>query len=147
MSEVLLRRAAEDGSDIPFITNSWLKSYRKAQFTAGVTNTVYYKRHHDVIREVIKSSSLVVLCNPEDKTHILGWACVERLDGDPTCYLHYVYVKHLMRGKGLATKLLDACVRDAHDVVTSHSTKAGDKLLESADVTYQYDPYTGLFGV
>lgn len=99
---VVLRAAGK--ADIPFITSSWLKSYRDSAAVKGVPNTIYYASHHRVLEHLIPRSTVLVAANPDATEQILGWICAELVNG--AFVLHFLYVKNVFRRFGLAQKLV-----------------------------------------
>ncbi len=134
-------------SDIPFVTNSWLKSLRAGGlFTQGVPNDIYYQMHHKLLETLIPRSLLVVLCNLDDPDQIIGWACVER---EPQILmLHYVYVKHSLRRNGFMNLLLDEVLKreDVRFKFTTHMTAMWD-ALRPKDRGWIYNPYALFTGL
>ena len=87
-------------SDIPFVTNSWLKSFRaNGAFSQSVPNDIYYQQHHKILEAIIPRGLLLVLCNPEDPDQIIGWTLIERQP--EILILHYIYIKNSLRRNGL----------------------------------------------
>ena len=128
-------------SDTNFVTSSWLRSLRAGgRFTAGIPNDVYYQMHHRILELLIPKSLLLVLCNADDPDQIIAWACVERQP--EILLLHYVYVKHSLRGNGFMSLLLQQ-VLDHEAVqfkICTHMTTAWD-ALRPRDRGWVYNPY------
>ena len=58
--EIINLREAQD-QDVPFITNSWLKSYRHGgAMTKHVPNDIYYAQHHSVLERILPRGVVVV---------------------------------------------------------------------------------------
>lgn len=114
MDEPLLKirrgRAGKDNftGDVPFITNSWLKSFRDGAWVRGIPNKLYYYYHRRLIAELMDRSVVLVLCETRDEDQIVGWVCAERTD--QALLVHYVYVKRDFRGHGFASKLMQVLV-------------------------------------
>lgn len=86
--------------DKNFILSTWLKSYRQLSTSSPVpTGEIYFKWAQDKIKKHL--GSFVVACT-DDSDQIVGYAVFE------DDVLHYVYVKHSLRGFGVANKLLDS---------------------------------------
>lgn len=121
-------------SDLNFIYNSWLKSYRNSPWAANVPSAVYFKIHHDLIEALIQRSSCVVACDSEDPDQILGFAIVEQRRDLKIA--HYVYVKQPYRRIGVATTLLGVF----GDIdFSSHFTRSADKLARNVGAVF--NPY------
>ncbi len=105
MEKIKLRGATE--SDMNFIYNSWLKSYKNSLIGKTMTNDVFFTNHKQVISEILNSplTSIVVAVSPEDNDQILGFACIETSPSYNV--LHYVYVKFTFRKFGIASSIID----------------------------------------
>lgn len=74
--------------DVPFIFNSWLKSFRTSPFAGVIPNHLYYEVYRTTIEDLIaRGAEVLVACDSAKETRILGYICFE-----PNC-LHYLYVK------------------------------------------------------
>ena len=90
LEKVRLRTANDE--DLPFIFNSWLKSYRNSHFAEKITNTIYFSDHHKVVENILKDSVTMIACNADDPTQMYGYAVGSQTDG--IFVLHFIYVKH-----------------------------------------------------
>ena len=127
-------------SDVGFIFNSWLKSYRQSLFAKTISNTVYYTEHHKILEKIIKdpNNKVIIACNEEDPTQIYGYICAGALEG--FLVIHYVYVKHSFRNMGIGKLLLNMFDHDPSTAgIYTHHTKSADKL--SAKYNFVYHPY------
>jgi GNAT superfamily N-acetyltransferase len=130
-------RLAEE-SDVGFIFNSWLKSYRSSYFAKPISNTIYFSEHHKVIEKLAKTSEILIACNQDDPSQIYGYACAERVDG--VFVIHYIYVKQTFRRMGVAKALLESFDHDYSDAaVFTHNTSIADKLAAKYNLVYH--PY------
>jgi len=121
VSEILLRVGTN--ADVPFITNSWLKSYRSADFVRAMPDQQYYHFQHKLLEELLPESVVKVACNAERNDQILGWICAQ-----PTTealIVHFVYVKQPFRGLGVARRLVTELLNDygLTEIVFTHRTK------------------------
>ena len=140
MTDVVQMRKAEPG-DVPFITNSWLKSYRSGGIgNRLVPNDVYYQMHHAILEVILPKGLAVVLCNPEDRDMICGWAHAETFNDG--LVLHYAYVKNSLRRHGLFTKLMDTLIEHERpqSIMYTHKTEAFDKVTPKHK-GWIYNPY------
>lgn len=154
MSEISLRTLHK--RDLPFVTNSWLKNYRKSWHVKGVPNEIYFARHHRVLEHLIPRASTIVACHPEDPDVLFGWACAEIIND--AFVLHYIYIKQRFKtvfesgekvqGFGMGTALLETFLENEapSSLYHSHETKAGKEFLKrlyQKDVIPEpiYDPY------
>lgn len=91
-------------SDLSFLYNSWLKSYRDSSFAEPISNNEYFGFHKAVIERIIERANVVILCNPEDESQIYGYSVSEQVA--ELVIVHYIYVKQTYRNLGLAKQLL-----------------------------------------
>jgi hypothetical protein len=99
---ILIRDA--DPSDVSFIFNSWLKSYRNGHLCRGVDNTIYYAEHHKLIERILKTATVKIACDPKDIATIYGYICYEKIDG--IFVAHFAYTKNTFRSLGVLTQLI-----------------------------------------
>lgn len=134
--KIQFRPANEE--DISFIFNSWLKSFRNSYFCKGIVNTIYFTEQHKVIEGILRTSTAIVACNPEDPSQLYGWVCAEKIDG--VFCLHYLYVKHSFRSLGLARLLINTFDHDASQAgIYTHATRASEDLGRKFNLIYH--PY------
>lgn len=90
-NQILIRTAIP--SDVNFILNSWLKSWRVCKHSGVIGNNKYYEVTKDVIENLIaRGAELKVACLFSDENHILGWICIERIKTGQSV-VHYLYIK------------------------------------------------------
>ena len=124
--------------DVPFIFNSWLKSYRNSHFCKLVVNEIYYNEHHKVIERLIKKSKVIVACNRDDENQLYGYIVADEVEG--FFALHYIYVKHSFRNMGIGEALLNSFEHDPSVAsIYSHHTRLCDKLAPKYSMVYH--PY------
>lgn len=92
---IALREAEPD--DASYVIQTWVRSYRP---NSRIASEIYDKGHDNLVRNILRTTRVVVACNPDAETAILGWAC-----GQPGL-LHYAYVPAALRHKGLARELI-----------------------------------------
>ena len=136
MKNVRLRTANDE--DLPFIFNSWLKSFRFSPFAEKITSTIYFSDHHKVIENLLKNSVVMISCNEDDPSQLYGYAVGSQVDG--IFVLHFIYVKHTFRNMGLGKMLLDSFGVDTENAsVFTHFTKASESL--ASKYNFVYHPY------
>jgi hypothetical protein len=135
--KVHVRKAGE--GDAHFILNSWLKSFRNSHFAKSINSTVYFNEHHKVVRRLIKRSTILIACNPEDHNQIYGYLVLEKVDGVLT--LHFAYTKQVFRKLGIQRQLLALVNHDFQNdsALYSHDTKMGRELAAKFNLVYH--PY------
>lgn len=98
-------------SDVNFILNSWLKSYRSSYAVKGVCDTIYYREQKRIIMALVNKPgmALFVASDPDDANEIFGWLCAEQraASASPTLVVHYAYVKQAFRRLGILRALLE----------------------------------------
>lgn len=133
---IRIRKATEE--DIPFIFNSWLKSYRNSMFAKPIANQIYFTEHHKVIENIVKHNEVLVACSNQDPSEVYGYCCAGRVDG--IFSVHYVYVKHSFRRMGIGKTLLSNFNYDPTLAsLFTHHTRIGDKLSQKYNMIYH--PY------
>jgi hypothetical protein len=90
-------------SDLPFVLNSWQKMARRQGDRAYMTARVY-AYESQVIMQLIRAAKVVMICNPEDKDHILGWVCLKK--AGPLLIIHYAYMRQSFQKQGIMKALL-----------------------------------------
>lgn len=124
--------------DENFIYNSWLKSYRNARAVRNMENPAYFKEQGKLIRDMLDTCNVTVVCNQNDSTQILGYMVSQNLAG--ILCIHYLYIKQPYRGNGLAKMLVKA---RGHEIgkpgVYTHHTALSDRL--SGKFRFMYNPY------
>lgn len=100
---VRIRPATE--SDVSFIFDSWLRSYRGSKSTWGIRNPVYYGSQHRLIEGLVRRCQVLVACNHEDASQLYGYVVAEHIDG--CLVVHFAYTKEAYRMLGIAAALLE----------------------------------------
>jgi hypothetical protein len=94
-------------NDLNFIYSSWINSYNDNNFFNPIKGPAYYGYQKLLINKLLNQSEVSVICNPEDKDQIFGYAVYElRPDSEPI--IHWLYIKYTFRKLGLARFLLDS---------------------------------------
>jgi hypothetical protein len=135
-SQVHIRSATE--ADVPFIFNSWLKSYRSSNFCKAVSNPVYFEFQHKAIEKLLQRSQVFMLCSAEDESQVFGYIVCEEVEQIPI--LHYCYVKFAFRNMGLCNMLLKHAKLDkSKGGFYTHDTHAATKVFGKSK--FVYNPY------
>jgi len=136
MKNVRLRAANDE--DLPFIFNSWLKSFRDSSFARDIPSTIYFTDHHKVIERLLKTSVVMISCNEEDPSQLYGYAVGSQEDG--IFVLHFIYVKYTFRNLGIGTLLLTSFGHTGESAsVYTHRNNLATKL--AAKYNFIYHPY------
>ena len=99
-------------ADLPMILDSWLRSgLQYPIFTSEcgrppirlrVPGTLLLSQSRTLLKALIPKTHVLVLCNPEDEDHIMGWVCYET----ETPCLHFLFIKFNFRRMGMGSRLL-----------------------------------------
>ena len=99
-------------ADLPMILDSWLRSgLQYPIFTSEVgrppirlrvPGTLLLSQSRTLLKTLIPKTHVLVLCNPEDEDHIMGWVCYET---EAPC-LHFLFIKFNFRRMGMGSRLL-----------------------------------------
>lgn len=114
--------------DLPFITNSWLRSNCKRGYK-HLEPQVYYQWHHRVLEALIPASNVIVACDVDDPDRLYGYG-VAKYDG-PTLIVHYLYVRDGWRRQGIGRSILRAWLErwTPGALVWTHSTELFEGFL------------------
>lgn len=119
-------------ADIPFIINSWLKSFRSSRWAGSLPNNVYWDAYHKAIEVILErpDTTVSVACLSENPDQILGYIvyCPDAV--------HYLYVKLSLRRHGIGKRLLTSAIGDAKHFRYTFRTDALDNLPEGLYGTY-----------
>ena len=99
-------------SDTAMILDSWLRSgLQYPIFTSEcgrppirlrVPGTLLLSQSRTLLKSLIPRTQVLVLCDPADKDHIMGWICYEK---ENPC-LHFLFIKFNFRRMGMGKRLL-----------------------------------------
>jgi hypothetical protein len=105
--EVLYRAATP--ADVPFILDSWMKSWRKSPWAGTLPNNRFFAITRESIEQLIARGSTFEVASSHTKPdHILGWICHElTTDSEPRTVIHYLYVKDPYLKSNIARTLVD----------------------------------------
>jgi len=98
-----IRTAKE--ADMPFIVDSWKRSYEGAPAVRGADRDHYRIEMSRTIRRICDRATVRVACDPEDESTLVGFAAYLQ-NTDSSATLCYCYVKKDFRGMGIARDLL-----------------------------------------
>lgn len=127
-------------TDLPFVYNSWLKSYKtRSQFARRITDEVFYRWHKLVVERILgRAGTQVLVATPKDDADtILGYLVVENQE---VPVAHFAYVKTSFRRLGIARALLDRAGLDPAYSEFTHWTRDMDWVTEKLK-TFKYNPY------
>lgn len=115
-------------ADLPFITNSWLRSNCKRGYRR-LEGQLYYYWHHRLLEALIPLSNVIVACDADDPAKVYGYG-VAQYDG-PTLVVHYLYTRDGWRKQGIARSILQAWLDryEPMSVVWTHATELGETFI------------------
>lgn len=120
-----IMRAAEE-ADVAFLRDPWVQEMRHSPWCKGIDGETYFPQMKLFVSRLLRRSSTLIACNPENPTHIFGFVTFHA----PT-YLHWIYVKSAYQKIGLGHELLEAARQHGLDerlVATQASGKCFDKF-------------------
>lgn len=127
---VTMQVRAAHNLDIPFLTDSWLKSFQGSYHVKKLPAWLYRQQHHKIVTQLLARSLVLVACDEAAPNVIWGWTCAEMIND--TLVVHYTYVKEAFRGFGIASKLIAELL--AHEtpeaLVYTHDTKSANSFLD-----------------
>jgi GNAT superfamily N-acetyltransferase len=137
------------GSDIPYIKNSWLESYRNGDGVRGIPNTFYYHYEELLLRKTIprcsNSNGLVIAYEHSHdmeyidtiEADILGWICAEALETG--LLVHYCYVRGFdsRRNKKIAGKTRDYRRQGIASALLEHVRTSLNTIHQPVYYTYR----------
>lgn len=132
-----------DKRDEPFIYNSWLRTFRKeSAFGSEIPHDIYFRNQKAIIDDLLATSNVLVLCNPEVPDQIYGYA-VYAIEND-MLILHFIYLKLCYRGMGFAERMLSVMESERLSgeglpIIATHATHAFHKHSKEWNATY--NPY------
>lgn len=91
--------------DIPFIFDSWMKSWRVSKHAGCIPNHLFFETQRVLIEDLFARGAWTLVAYPDsDMDTIVGWAVGEVKEGKTV--LHYVYVKDPFIGLGVPELLV-----------------------------------------
>ena len=133
-SQVQIRTATE--ADVPFIFNSWLKSYQASQ--RSVLPAIYFDGQHKRIEAILQRSTVLLAVNKADDTQIYGYLVFEMVQD--VLVIHYAYVKNMYRQMGIFA-LLSQNLPAGLEGFYTHDTHTASKLIKGKSIKLVYNPY------
>lgn len=128
--------------DKNFVITSWCESFRRSHYSGTMSDNLYFDSMRAHLEDLItRPGTQVLLCTAPQESppnDILGFACYA------TGVLHFLYVKHLFRGNGVARALLKRTGLEAGGVYT-HKTKASIDYAKAHN-GWQFDPKVSRYG-
>jgi hypothetical protein len=92
-------------SDLPFIYNSWLRSYKESPDNP-IQGEAYYSYHKMLIISILERAQISILCDPQYPDTIYGYAIYEFTDD--SIVMHWLQVRYTFKRLGFARFILDS---------------------------------------
>jgi len=129
-------RQAEIG-DIPFISDTWLMSYRRSKTMRSLGPQEYFVRQRPVMESIMGRSFMVVGQEPRSG-ELLGYVVFEKSQAGTI--IHWLYTKLIFRNFGIGRELLERAVGNDRPIWYTHKPTAvyGAKLAKL--INAQYNP-------
>lgn len=136
---VELRPARPEDEGIVF--HAWLTGHREnGDWPRFVAAWRYFGQHKLVLARLIARAQMLVACNLHRPTQVFGFACYET-----QTTLHWVWVKHRWRQKGIARHLLQNAGLIGHQgagsIRCSHWSRAAQKLYDERHYPLVFNPF------
>jgi len=137
LDRITFREATQD--DYNFIYSSWLKSYRNSIVTREMPNDIFFKEQQEVISSLLGDSTVILACDKNDTTNIIGYIVVAKVQG--LFVLHFLYVKHTYRRLGIANILMHVFKDNFKDnkCCFTHQTYTGNMM--NVKYKFAYNPF------
>jgi hypothetical protein len=122
--------------EVPYVTRTWLRSYRSAAPVRHVPRDIYYANHQVLVGELLRNHPAWVAVDPQSDL-ILGFASWAPLvDRD---VVHFTAARSVVRGHGIAQAFARHFRWGDRPLVVSHETGAWRAFCK--DRPYEFNPY------
>lgn len=95
----------DDPSDRAFITDAWLKGWKKSPFAGVVPNNLFDQVFYESLRQLRDRGMTILILESTEVDSQIGFIAFEEA---AVPVLHWVYVKPILRGEGFFQQLLAA---------------------------------------
>lgn len=112
------------------VLDSWLRSHHRRWFGSHLSDRAYSRGQRNLVEALLARCAVLVAAFDEDPDTILGWSCTS------TCVVHYVWVRHEFRRRGIASQLLAPYLHER--AFYTHPPTSGDVPVPP---TWYYNPY------
>jgi GNAT superfamily N-acetyltransferase len=130
--DVITIRGPQSG-DTNFVYATWLRGlYYGNDFIKQIDKDIFMEEYHPVVTGILRRPgiSIKIACLKEDEDVILGYSITEGST------LHWVFVKPVWRGIGVAKKLLPDKI-----ITITHYTNLGKKLKSTETI---FNPFLAI---
>lgn len=138
--EVPIRYRLIEETDMAFVIDSWIRSYRKRLINRGIDRALYFYGQLALIKYLSQTTKVLVACDAKQPMYIVGWGCAKVSDKGEF-QLHYVYVKEDYRQHGVATAIVTHLgYRQGKPIMASHWNENA-RLIREKYPQLDYNPY------
>lgn len=132
-------------TDLPFVIDSWIKSYRKREVRTGVDKGHYFHGQLALIKYLSQHTKVLVACDASQPMYIVGWGCA-RVSDKGEFQLHYIYTKEDYRNHGIARQvLIHLGYREGRPIIASHWNAVAREFNLRTGILF-YNPYLTTLG-
>lgn len=121
--------------DRNFVFQTWIRGVRKAAHLRLVPSEDFKRTASQVIRTILQSSKVAVLCDLEDPSLVIGYVIYS--EDRARFLIHGIYVKGLFRGLGIARHAVNQLAQQRQVIVTEF----GPLQVKLLPKTVFYNPY------
>lgn len=127
-----------EDADWRFVSDAWQRSYRDSPAAGVVPNHLWAGVMLELLEGLRdRGMEVLVLHSSARRDVLVGFVATERVHSGTA--LHYLYVKRDFRRRGLAAALLTRAALPSN-VITTHSTPAGERLLRRVRLSVKFLP-------
>lgn len=131
--------------DIPYITSTWMNSFRSnARWPKEILHRIYSSEHNRIINSILNNSQVLIACDPEDEDHIFGYVVFSNITRIDLDIFHYVFTKRAFQKLGVAKGLIKESRKGGNAAFTHKNEKAKwipEKLLSTHYENVNFNPY------
>lgn len=130
VNEAGLTFRAAGAEDLPFVMDSWGRSYRRGNKAFSALSPDDFHRFHRPIRErILGRAHCLIVAGETEPWLILGWIVHESIPSSEI--LHYVYVRDTFKREfGLAHQLVNRAIKKTPCAYT-HLTHRASRILSA----------------
>lgn len=132
---IIVRAYQGKESDLAFIRNTWLLSFRLSHFAGTLPDDLYLPAQTEQIGRLLGISQTLIACDLEDQDTILGYLTHQDQ------VIHYIYVKEDWRGIGVARGLYKSAGLEGKSVSYTHKTPdCANYLRQHSSIKATFNP-------
>lgn len=108
MSRTPLSSRPSNPSDLSYIYDTWLNSWRISPYAGTVPNSLYFDTQRQTIAGLLARGASLRVVTLGAETNVVGWTCFEIKDG--LTVLHYLYSSDPYLTPEISAHLVDTCL-------------------------------------